>query len=124
MQHLWASRKCCKQKTYGKAKPFRCNTYKKRGRGAVRNDFARLGALSSSSHLPYTLPSSVSRKSFNCHSYENCRGVYQQFPLWNLSRRFPSVPPRLCGKSAPKGRGSPGKECQGQFLFSLFQFLC
>src|SRR5260370_6013428 len=24
-------RKCCKQKTYGKAKPFRCNTYKKLG---------------------------------------------------------------------------------------------
>ncbi len=26
-------RKCCKQKTYGLAKPFRCNTYKKQGRG-------------------------------------------------------------------------------------------
>jgi hypothetical protein len=24
-------RKCCKQKTYGMAKPFRCNTYKKTG---------------------------------------------------------------------------------------------
>ena len=24
-------RKCCKQKTYGQAKPFRCNTYKKQG---------------------------------------------------------------------------------------------
>src|SRR6267143_2242730 len=24
-------RKCCKQKTYGLAKPFRCNTYKKPG---------------------------------------------------------------------------------------------
>src|SRR5713101_9647969 len=24
-------RKCCKQKTYGPAKPFRCNTYKKQG---------------------------------------------------------------------------------------------
>ena len=46
------------------------------------------------SHLPYTLPSSVSRKSCVCHSYapfasrtflrdENCRGVYQQFPTWN-----------------------------------------
>jgi|SRR5713226_4376885 len=23
--------KCCKQKTYGQAKPFRCNTYKKQG---------------------------------------------------------------------------------------------
>ncbi len=33
--------------------------------------------------FPYVLPSSVSRNSFSCHSYENCRGVYQQFPLWN-----------------------------------------
>src|SRR6266436_6070472 len=33
-----------------------------------------------------TLPSSVSCKSFACHSYENCRGVYQQFPIWNAPR--------------------------------------
>src|SRR5258707_9717913 len=30
-----------------------------------------------------TLSFSVSRKSFACHSCENCRGVYQQFPFWN-----------------------------------------
>src|SRR6266700_2525511 len=30
-----------------------------------------------------TLPSSVSRKSCRCRSYENCRGVYQQFPFRN-----------------------------------------
>src|SRR5271169_4758817 len=34
-------------------------------------------------HLPYLLPSSVSRNSFVCHSYENCRGGYQQFPERN-----------------------------------------
>src|SRR6266704_623207 len=33
-----------------------------------------------------TLPSSVSRKSFACHSYENGQGVYQQFPIWNAPR--------------------------------------
>jgi hypothetical protein len=33
-------------------------------------------------HSPYTLPSSVSRNPFVCHSYEKCRGVYQQFPFW------------------------------------------
>src|SRR5438477_2916258 len=38
------------------------------------------------SHLPYTLPSSVSCKPFVCHSYENCRGVHQQFPFWNEAR--------------------------------------
>ena len=33
-------------------------------------------------HSPYTLPSSVSYKPFSCRSYENCRGVYQQFQFW------------------------------------------
>jgi hypothetical protein len=36
-------------------------------------------------HLPYTLPSSVSCKSFACHSYENTRGVGVFFPFWNSS---------------------------------------
>ena len=35
------------------------------------------------SSLPYLLPSSVSRNSFVCRSYENCRGVYPKFPFWN-----------------------------------------
>jgi hypothetical protein len=30
-----------------------------------------------------TLSFSVSSNSFVCHSYENCRGVHQQFPFWN-----------------------------------------
>src|SRR5207249_11981974 len=34
LQHLRASPpKCCKQKTYSKAKPFRCNIYAKPGGG-------------------------------------------------------------------------------------------
>ncbi len=42
-----------------------------------------------------TLPSSVSCKSFACHSYENGRGAYRQFPFRNsaLSSRQPD--PRL-----------------------------
>jgi hypothetical protein len=45
---------------------------------------------STSSHLPYTLPSSVSRKSFICHSYENAGGVGVFFPFWDTPtcRRF------------------------------------
>jgi hypothetical protein len=39
-----------------------------------------------------SLPSSVSRKSFPCHSYENNRGMVQLFPQWNLPADFPSVP--------------------------------
>src|SRR6266436_5006938 len=41
------------------------------------------------SHLPYLLPSSVSCKSFACHSCENCRGVYQQFPFCNSPIKSP-----------------------------------
>src|SRR6266481_10196009 len=47
------------------------------------------------SHSPYTLPSSVSCKSFACHSYENTRGVGVFFPFWNSSpvaRRARNVP--------------------------------
>jgi len=98
-------RKCCKQKTYGLAKPFRCNTYKKTGGTSFKprafHFFAprSLQLLSvppclcdwSVFHLPYTLPSSVSCKSFACHSYENTGGVGVFFPFWNSSlatRRF------------------------------------
>ena len=35
------------------------------------------------SHFPYTLPSSVSRNPFICHSYANRRGVGVFFPFWS-----------------------------------------
>ncbi len=78
---------------------FICNTYKKHGGGAAimvnqaletsrpTSSHAlclRASVVSSAFRLPYTLPSSVSRNPFVCHSYENCRGVYQQFPFWNV----------------------------------------
>ena len=62
-------------------KPFSCNTYKKPGEEAVGNVFPHHGAFSTASHLPYALPSSASRKSFACRSYENTRGVGVLFPL-------------------------------------------
>ena len=49
--------------------------------------------FSAISHLPYLLPSSVSCNSFICHSYENCRGLYQQFPFWNSSPNLQIEPP-------------------------------
>ncbi len=73
-------RKCCGQKTYGLAKPLN-DTYKKPGEGAVGNVFPHRGAFNTASHLPYALPSSASRKSFACRSYENTRGVGVVFPL-------------------------------------------
>src|SRR6266404_2692671 len=39
-------------------------------------------AYSPTSCSPYTLPSSVSRKSCICHSYENTEGVGVFFPFW------------------------------------------
>src|SRR6266480_2219825 len=54
-------RKCCKQKTYGRAKPFRCNTYKKQGVGGplshcTSNSFL-LFFLTSLPRHPYLLTS-------------------------------------------------------------------
>src|SRR5260370_39998314 len=40
------------------------------------------------SHLPNLLPSSVSRKSFVCHSCENCRGLGVFFPFWKTLRAY------------------------------------
>src|SRR5437016_10481280 len=45
-------------------------------------------------HSPYTLPSSVSCKSFACRSYEHRRGVYQQFPTWSESLGALDYPPK------------------------------
>jgi hypothetical protein len=42
-------------------------------------------------HSPYTLPSSVSRKSFACHSYENTGGVGVFFPFWNSSNSLTTL---------------------------------
>src|SRR6266403_5213235 len=68
--------------------PSRMNTLAKTpGRWAVMVNQLFLRSNSSpppSSHLPYTLPSSVSCISFICHSYENCRGGWV-FPFWNSS---------------------------------------
>ena len=55
--------------------------------------WGRSGAILPPSHLPYALPSSVSRKPIVCHSYENTRYVYQQFPSWHSSRCLPNLIP-------------------------------
>src|SRR5258708_16795682 len=73
-------------------KPFGINTYEKQGEGSslwLTNCSKRVSAGGfagiPTSHLPYTLPSSVSRKSFLCHSYENTGGVQVFFPFRNSS---------------------------------------
>src|ERR1700687_5433254 len=47
-------RKCCKQKTYGRTKSFRCNIYKNTGEG-VPNFPARLSLQAGTHPFPYPL---------------------------------------------------------------------
>ncbi len=59
----------------------------------VAHSFRRHGGVGGpviTSKVPYIFPSSVCSKSFVCHSYENCRGVYAFFPIWNGSNQLPS----------------------------------
>jgi hypothetical protein len=46
-----------------------------------------------------TLPFSVCRNSFVCHSCENCRGVWVFFPKWNAS--VPVLPCRVASLRPP-----------------------
>ncbi len=89
-------RKCCKQKTYGLVKPFRCNTYKKRGGTSFKpNTFS----LSWPPFACPCLPSSVRSSKFRIPQplclplLRKLPGVYQQFPFWNstcvLANPFP-----------------------------------
>ena len=77
--------------------PFGCNTFEKPGEGwgvMVNQLFLwSNSSLPPTSHLPYTLPSSVSCIPFICHSYKNTRGVVVFFPFWNssLSHLQPSL---------------------------------
>src|SRR5882724_13706292 len=73
-------RKCCKQKTYGRTKPFRCNTYKKQGgRGVMVNQLPLSSNVPTRLQPPFvlnrfhTLSFSISCNSCVCHSYENCQ---------------------------------------------------
>jgi hypothetical protein len=65
-------RKCCKQKTYAPAKPFRCNTYKKPGAGAVGSE---------SSSLPFNFQ--LSTVSLLCPALHGSRTT-------DHDRRFPA----------------------------------
>ena len=74
------------------------------------------------SNLPYVLPSSVSRNPFVCHSYENGRGVYQQFPFWNKLIPSKARSPRHSG-FAESALHSPRSFLLKCFLFILLRTL-
>ncbi len=80
-----------------------------------------------SSRVPYTLPSSVSRKSCSCHSYEDCRGVYQQFPFWNSLLSLVSLPFNYSDRAASRFFRSVHGACPdrvGTTYDSLKSFNC
>jgi len=77
--------------------------------------------------VPYSLPSSVSSKSFTCHSYENCRGVPQLFPLWNLpSKKATSTPATSipCSSACPPSPVPPSPNDYPPFFSDLCALFC
>jgi hypothetical protein len=76
--------------------PFRIRTSEKRWGGGC--SFLLYPPFTSI--LPYTLPSSVSCKSFVSHSYENCRGGGLFFPFWNSTPSDQRSYLPLCSASA------------------------
>ncbi|SRR6266481_735940 len=49
--------------------------------GSSLQRFSDSQSLSPIFRIHFQVPCLASRKSFICHSYENCRGGYQQFPF-------------------------------------------
>src|SRR5258708_38599067 len=77
--------------------------------------YSQRSSSSKSSHSSYTLPSSVSRKSCICHSYENTRGVGAFFPFWYDST---SPVPTMSGAPAINSSPYPVTSLSPYFLFS------
>jgi hypothetical protein len=110
-------------------KPIGINTYEKHGEGSplwLTNCSKRVPARRFSGiptfHLSHTLPSSVSRKSCICHSYENTRGVGVFFPFRNpptgpiRARRSPTSLP-LCGLPLPCATLMRWEFCGGSHVY-------
>jgi hypothetical protein len=79
--------------------PIESHPYKNHREAGVLPTFQRSNVLTRNDpSFPFkglrTLSFYVSRNSFVCHSYENTRGVYQLFPLWNSAPQSPRGNPR------------------------------
>ena len=110
-------RKCCKQKTYSLAKPFRCNTYKKLGGHPSSQKFlpstpfllfgrSNVSTCKRFNVFPVYLPSSVPSSKFRIlhplclallRKLPGCGGI---LPILELSRP-PSFPPRITDHKSP-----------------------
>ncbi len=119
-------RKCCKQKTCGRAKPFRYNTYKKQGGGGIMVNQLPLSSKVSTRLQPsfvlnrfHTLSFSVSCNSFACHSYENCRVCTNNFHSGS-----PRVQPRGTLRSMLARRSLGGLCANSASFFGLSTISC
>src|SRR5258708_16180894 len=82
--------------------PLAATLTKNRGWGQSGSDSPPYGAFNLTSHLPYALPCSVSRKSFASRSYENSGGVADSSHFGTLrsplgthqSQPFPTLCPK------------------------------
>ena len=90
-------RKCGKQKTYGTAKPFRCNTYKKHGGGREirprRNVSTRVSDLSS--FLSHYCALFCSHPELNSFVFRRFRTLWQKHPGWGYIFTPKDSPPHL-----------------------------
>src|SRR5260370_6508826 len=98
MQHLCLSSYMCKQKTYGTAKSFRCNTYKKHGGGGPSFPFWNSSLRTGHRHprsffsCTYALPI-LQLLSFHTHACNGGRTPWQFFPSPPRSLRpYPPSP--------------------------------
>ena len=71
-----------------------------------------------------TLPSSVSCKSFVCHSYENNRGVYQLFPFRNSALAARRSVPYSSSFVSYSSKLFCTRQNLNSFLFKRFRTLC
>ena len=84
-------------KNMGEGKRLWLSRYYRRAILLLAHTLCLRAFVAAASYILRTFPSSVSRKSFACHSCENTGGVRVFFPFWNDS--FPSVLPCLRGRS-------------------------
>jgi hypothetical protein len=112
-------RKCCKQKTYGQAKPFRCNTYRKHGGWAT--------ASSAASHSPLLSCSCAQALSFHTLAHSLARRKNQPLYFQALPHSLPKNTrvgvPQACSIEAPSqlwaGRSHPS-HCGAKPLMQQF----
>jgi hypothetical protein len=99
-------RKCCKQKTYGQAKPFRCNTYRKHGGWATASSAASHSPLLSCSCAQalsfHTLAHSLAPRKKSTHLFSSVSALFApKHPGWGYLKLFNRSSIAVVGRDVP-----------------------